>query len=161
MASSNKSLTILTARSEHAKMFLYLVIFFSGAIDEEGRLEESGAAFTSALISSGTTTPGLLIKIRLARIALSMALSRWALRVTEVSSATLAASRAVSNSWAMDFLEARSSLIVSSFADINCLSGVTSSVDSCSLQRWSPPIQRHDVEVTLDSNMQEMKLLLE
>jgi hypothetical protein len=27
-------------------------------------------------------------------------------------------------------------------------------------QRWSPPIQRHDVEVTLDSNMQEMKLLL-
>jgi hypothetical protein len=37
-------------------MFLYLVIFFSGAIDEEGRLKESGAAFTSALISSGTTT---------------------------------------------------------------------------------------------------------
>jgi rRNA processing protein Krr1/Pno1 len=27
-------------------------------------------------------------------------------------------------------------------------------------QRWTPPIQRHDVEVTLDSNMQEMKLLL-
>ncbi len=25
------------------KMFLYFVIFFSGAIDEEGRLEESGA----------------------------------------------------------------------------------------------------------------------
>jgi hypothetical protein len=118
------------------KMFLYFVIFFSGAIDEEGRLEESGAALTSALISSGTTTPGLLIKIRPARIALSMALSRWALRVTEVSSATLAASRAVSNSWAMDFLEARSSLIVASFADINCLSRVTSSVDSCSLQRW-------------------------
>jgi hypothetical protein len=54
------------------KMFLYLVIFFSGAIDEEGRLEESGAAFTSTLISSGTTTPGLLIKIRPAQIALSM-----------------------------------------------------------------------------------------
>jgi hypothetical protein len=81
-----------------SKMFLYLVIFFSGAIDEEGRLEELGAALTSTLISSGTTTPGLLIKIHPARIALSMALSRWALRVTEVSSATLAASRAVSNS---------------------------------------------------------------
>src|SRR5688500_18939733 len=87
------------------KMSLYFVISFSGAIDEEGRLEESGPAFTSALISLGTTTPGLLIKIRPARIALSMALSRWALRVTEVSSAALAASRAVSNSWVMDFLE--------------------------------------------------------
>jgi hypothetical protein len=43
------------------KMFLYFVMSFSGAIDEEGRLEESGAAFTSALISSGTTTPGLVI----------------------------------------------------------------------------------------------------
>jgi hypothetical protein len=93
-------------------MFLYFAMSFSGATDEEGRLEESGAAFTSALISSGTTTPGLLIKIRPAQIALSMALSRWALRVTEVSSATLAASRAVSNSWAMDFLEARSSFMV-------------------------------------------------
>src|SRR5688572_19606578 len=117
------------------KTFLYLVISFSGAIDEEGRLEESGAAFTSALISSGTTTPGLLIKIRPARIALSMALSCWALRVTEVSSATLAASQVVSNSWTMDFLEARSSLMVASFADINCLRRVTSSADSCSLQR--------------------------
>jgi hypothetical protein len=28
-------------------------------------------------------------------------------------------------------------------------------------QRWSPPSQRHDVEVTLDSNVQETKLLLE
>jgi hypothetical protein len=100
------------------KVFLYFGISFSGAIDEEGRLEESGAAFTSALISSGTTTPGLLIKIRTARMALSMALSRWALRVTEVSSATLTANRAASNSWAMDFLEARRSLIVASFADI-------------------------------------------
>jgi hypothetical protein len=99
-------------------MSLYFVIFFSGAVDEEGRLEESGAAFTSTLISSGTTTPGLLIKIRPARIALSMALSRWALRVIDVSSATLVANRAVSNSWEMDFLEARSSLIVASFADI-------------------------------------------
>jgi hypothetical protein len=27
-------------------------------------------------------------------------------------------------------------------------------------QRWLPPIQRRDVEVTLDSNMQETKLLL-
>jgi hypothetical protein len=27
-------------------------------------------------------------------------------------------------------------------------------------QRWLPPIQRHDVEVTLDSNMQETKPLL-
>jgi hypothetical protein len=57
-------------------MFFYFATFFSGATDEEGRLEESGAAFTSALISSGTITPGLLIKIRPARMALSMALSR-------------------------------------------------------------------------------------
>jgi hypothetical protein len=57
-------------------MFLYLVMSFSGATDEEGRLEEPGAASTSALMSSGTTTPGLLIKIRPARTALSMALSR-------------------------------------------------------------------------------------
>jgi hypothetical protein len=28
-------------------------MFFSGATDEEGRLEESGAAFTSATMSSG------------------------------------------------------------------------------------------------------------
>jgi hypothetical protein len=72
-------------------MFFYFAMFFSGATDEEGRLEESGAAFTSALMSSGTTTQGLLIRIRLARIALSIALSRWALRVAEVSSATLTA----------------------------------------------------------------------
>jgi hypothetical protein len=87
-------------------MFFYFATFFSGATDEEGRLEESGAAFTSALISSGTITPGLLIKIRPARMALSMALSRWALRVTKVSSATLTANWAVSSSWVMDFLEA-------------------------------------------------------
>jgi hypothetical protein len=36
------------------KIFLYFAISFSGATDEEGRLEESGAAFTSALISSGS-----------------------------------------------------------------------------------------------------------
>jgi hypothetical protein len=35
-----------------------LVMFFSGATDEEGRLEESGAALTSAIMSSGTITPG-------------------------------------------------------------------------------------------------------
>jgi hypothetical protein len=58
------------------KMFLYFVTSFLGAIDEEGRLEELGATFTSALISSGTTTPGLRIKIRPARMASSMALSR-------------------------------------------------------------------------------------
>jgi hypothetical protein len=34
-------------------MFFYFAMFFSGATDEEGRLEESGAAFTSALMSSG------------------------------------------------------------------------------------------------------------
>jgi hypothetical protein len=28
-------------------------------------------------------------------------------------------------------------------------------------QHWSPPSQRHDVEVILDSNVQETKLLLE
>jgi hypothetical protein len=43
-------------------------MFFSGATDEEGRLEESGAALTSATMSSGTITPGLLIKICPARI---------------------------------------------------------------------------------------------
>jgi hypothetical protein len=53
----------IIARSKHA-VFFYFAIFFSGATDEEGRLEESGAAFTSALISSGTITPGLHIKIR-------------------------------------------------------------------------------------------------
>jgi hypothetical protein len=42
-------------------------------------------------MSSGITTSGLLIKIRPARMALSMALSRWALRVMEVSSAILTA----------------------------------------------------------------------
>jgi hypothetical protein len=72
-------------------MFFYFATFFSGATDEEGRLEESGAAFTSALMSLWTITPGLLIKIRPARMALSIALSRWALRVAEVSSATLTA----------------------------------------------------------------------
>jgi hypothetical protein len=51
-------------------------MFFSGATDEEGRLEESGATFTYATISSGTVTPGLLIKIRPARTTLSIALSR-------------------------------------------------------------------------------------
>jgi hypothetical protein len=35
---------------EARKVSLYFVMFFSGAIEEEGRLEESGAAFTSALI---------------------------------------------------------------------------------------------------------------
>jgi hypothetical protein len=70
----------------------YLVMFFSGATDEEGRLEESGVAFTSASMSSGTITPGLLIKIHPARTALSIALSRWALKVAEVSSAALIAS---------------------------------------------------------------------
>jgi hypothetical protein len=52
-----------------------LAMFFAGAIEEEGQLEASGAALTSATISSGTTTPGLLIKIRLARMALFIALS--------------------------------------------------------------------------------------
>jgi hypothetical protein len=56
--------------------YFYLAMFFSGATDEEGRLEESGAALTSATISSGTITPGLLIKIHPARMALSIALSR-------------------------------------------------------------------------------------
>jgi hypothetical protein len=45
-------------------------MFFSGATDEEGRLEESGAALTSATISSGTITLGLLIKIRPAQMDL-------------------------------------------------------------------------------------------
>jgi hypothetical protein len=51
-------------------------MFFSGATDEEGRLEESGAALTSVTMSSGTITPGPLIKIRPAQMALSIALSR-------------------------------------------------------------------------------------
>jgi hypothetical protein len=117
---------VLTARSKHAKHF-YFVMSFSGATDEEGRLEESGAALTSALMSSGTTTPGLLIKIRHARMALSMALSRWALRVLEVSSATLTANWAASSSWVTDFLEARRFLMTTSLADINSLRRITSS----------------------------------
>jgi hypothetical protein len=64
----------------------------------EGRLEASGVALTSATMSSGTTTTGLLIKIRPARMALSMALSRWAFRAAQLSSATLVASRAASSS---------------------------------------------------------------
>ena len=73
------------------ELFLYLPMSLSGTTGEEGRFEESGAATTSALISSGTTTPGLLIKIRPARMALSRALSRWVLKVTAASSATLTA----------------------------------------------------------------------
>jgi hypothetical protein len=122
----------LTTCSKHA-MFFYLAMFFSGATDEEGQLEESGAAFTSAIMSSGTTTPGLLIRIHPARIALSIALSRWALRVAEVSSVTLMANRAVSSSWATDFMEARRSLMTASLADTNCLRRITSSKDSCNL----------------------------
>jgi hypothetical protein len=49
---------------------------FVGAIEEEGRLEASGTALTSATMLSGTTTSSLLIKIRPARMALSIALSR-------------------------------------------------------------------------------------
>jgi hypothetical protein len=55
---------------------LYLAMSFAGAIEEEGRLKASGAALPSATMSSGTTTPGLLIKIRPARMAFSTALSR-------------------------------------------------------------------------------------
>jgi hypothetical protein len=32
--------------------YFYLAMFFSGATDEEGRLEESGATLTSATIES-------------------------------------------------------------------------------------------------------------
>jgi hypothetical protein len=49
---------------------------FAGAIEEEGRLEALGVALTSVIMSLGTTTLGLLIKIRPARMALSIALSR-------------------------------------------------------------------------------------
>jgi hypothetical protein len=55
---------------------LYLAMSFAGAIEEEGQLEASGAALTLATMSSGTTTPGLLIKIRPARTALFIAFSR-------------------------------------------------------------------------------------
>jgi hypothetical protein len=34
-------------------------MFFVGAIEEEGRLEASGATLTSATMSSGTTTPAV------------------------------------------------------------------------------------------------------
>jgi hypothetical protein len=47
-------------------------MFFSGATDEEGRLEESGAALISATISSGTIMPDLFIKIRPTRMSLSI-----------------------------------------------------------------------------------------
>jgi hypothetical protein len=82
----------------NTEKYLYLAMSFSGAIEEEGRLEALGAAFTSATMSSGTTTPDLLIKIRPARMALSIALSRWVFKTTQLSSATLAASRAASSS---------------------------------------------------------------
>jgi hypothetical protein len=52
----------------------------------------------------------LFIRIRPARMALSI--SRWALRVAEVSSATLTANRAASSSWTTDLLEARKSLMI-------------------------------------------------
>jgi hypothetical protein len=55
---------------------LYLAMPFAGAIKDEGRLEASGVALTSATMSLGTTTLGLLIKIRLAWMALSITLSR-------------------------------------------------------------------------------------
>jgi hypothetical protein len=64
--------------SKHVAMtkHIYLAMSFVGAIEEEGRLEASGAALTSATMSSGTTTPGLLIRIHPAQMALSIALSR-------------------------------------------------------------------------------------
>ena len=93
----------------NTEKYLYLAMSFLGAIEEEGRLEASGAAFMSATMSSGTTTPGLLIKIRPARMALSIALSRWVFKIAQLSSATLAASQATSSSWATDLFEARRS----------------------------------------------------
>jgi hypothetical protein len=96
-------------------------MFFSGATDEEGQLEESGAAFTSTTMSSGTITPGLLIKIHPAQIALSIALSRWALKIAEASSAALTVSRVASSSWTTDLLEVRRSLMIESLIDTNYL----------------------------------------
>jgi hypothetical protein len=110
--------------SKHVAMakHLYLAMSFTGAIEEEGRLKASGVALTSATMSSGTTTPGLLIRIRPVRMALSIALSRWAFRAAQLPSATLVASRAASSSWATDLLEARRSLMMESLLDTNCLS---------------------------------------
>jgi hypothetical protein len=101
---------------------LYLVMSFARAIEEEGRLEASGAALTSATMSSGTTTPGLLIKIRPARMALFIALSRWVFKTAQLSSGTLAASRAASSSWATDLLVARRSLMTESLLGTSYLS---------------------------------------
>jgi hypothetical protein len=81
-----------------------LAMSFAGAIEEEGRLEALGVALTSVIMSLGTTTLGLLIKIRPARMALSIALSRWALRTMQLSSEALAANQAVSSSCATSFL---------------------------------------------------------
>jgi hypothetical protein len=109
---------------------------FAGAIEDEGRLKASGVALTFATMSSGTTTPGLLIKIHLARMTLYIALSRWAFRVAQLSSATLVASRATSSSWTTDLLQARRSLMMESLLDTNCLSRRISSWDTCSSWRW-------------------------
>jgi hypothetical protein len=109
---------------------------FAGAFEEEGRLKASGVALTSATMSSGTTTPGLLIRIHPARMALSIALSRWAFRVAQLSTATLVASQAASSSWATDLLEARRSLMAESLLDTNYLSRRISSWDTCSSWWW-------------------------
>jgi hypothetical protein len=109
---------------------------FAGAIEEEGRLEASGVALTSATMSSGTATPGLLIKIRPVWMALYIALSCWAFRAAQLSSATLVASQAASSSWAFNLLEARRSLMMESLLDTNYLSRRISSWDTCSSWRW-------------------------
>jgi hypothetical protein len=111
-------------------------MFSTGASEEKGRLEASGSALTSATMSSETTTPGLLIKIRPARMALSIALPRWAFRMAQLSSETLVASRAASSSWMTNFLEACRSLMMESLLYTNYLSRRTSSWDTCSLRRW-------------------------
>jgi hypothetical protein len=70
----------------------------------------------SQLTRSGTTTLGLLVKSRPARMTLSIASEP----TTQLSSETLTSSRAVSSSCATSFIEARRSLMVESLDDNNC-----------------------------------------
>jgi hypothetical protein len=70
----------------------------AGVAEEEGRLTIAGVARTSAIMSSGTITPGLLIRIRPARTTLSMALSHIAFMTARSSSKALMLRRVASSS---------------------------------------------------------------
>ena len=82
----------------------------AGSPEEEGLLTPADAARTSATMSSGTTTPGLFIRIYPAWTTLSIALSHIAFLIPWSSSKALMSQRAMSNSCTTSFFEARNSL---------------------------------------------------